>query len=114
MHELAIAQNILSIAMQHAEAAGARRITDIYLVIGSLASVVDDSLQFHWDMISQGTTAQGARLHFERLSVRMRCQICGYSYQPAGEDMACPQCGSRQVMIEQGDEFRLEAIEIDT
>ncbi len=41
MHELAITQRILEIALEHAGRAGARRITAIHLVVGDLSSVVD-------------------------------------------------------------------------
>ncbi|MCJ7724498.1 MAG: hydrogenase maturation nickel metallochaperone HypA, partial [Anaerolineales bacterium] len=67
MHELSVTQSVLEIALRHARQNNARRITDLYLVIGELASIVDDSVQFYWDMISKDTIAEGARLHFKRL-----------------------------------------------
>ena len=49
MHELAITEEILRIAIEHAERAQAKRVTDINLVVGELSSVVDDSVQFYFD-----------------------------------------------------------------
>ena len=46
MHELAVTQSILEIALRHAERASARRILSINLVIGELTGFVDDSIQF--------------------------------------------------------------------
>jgi len=46
MHELAVTENILSIASKHAQESGATRVTAINLVIGQLSSIVDDSVQF--------------------------------------------------------------------
>jgi hydrogenase nickel incorporation protein HypA/HybF len=40
-------------------------------VIGRLASIVDDSIQFYWDMISEGTICQGAKLHFKRVPAEL-------------------------------------------
>ncbi|MCA9957781.1 MAG: hydrogenase maturation nickel metallochaperone HypA, partial [Anaerolineales bacterium] len=51
MHELPITENILKIANEHATQSGAARVTDLYLVIGQLSSIVDDSIQFYWDII---------------------------------------------------------------
>ena len=65
MHELPIAQSILDISLRHAQQAGATRVTDLHLVIGKFSYVVDDSIQFYWDMIAKDTIAEGARLHFE-------------------------------------------------
>lgn len=111
MHELAVTQSILEIALQHAEQAGAGRITDLHLVIGQLSSMVDDSVQFYWDLISQGTPAEGARLHFRRVPVEMQCRACDHRYTPDG-DFMCPACGSDQVQVVAGEEFYLEAIDV--
>jgi len=37
--------------------ANASKVTGINLVIGQLSSIVDDSIQFYWDTISEGTIA---------------------------------------------------------
>ena len=64
MHELSITESILDITLRHARQAGAGRVTNLYLVIGQLASIVDDSVQFYWDIVAKGTLAEGAHLHF--------------------------------------------------
>ena len=114
MHELPITQNILAIAERHGRHAGATRITDLYLVIGQLSAVVDESVQFYWDIVSRDTLCAGAALHFERVPARLRCQDCGCDYGLEGELMACPRCDSIQVTITAGQEFQLRSIEIET
>ena len=44
MHELPITQNILKIALRYGQENQASKITDLYLVIGQLSSVIDDSM----------------------------------------------------------------------
>ena len=114
MHELPITENILEIALRHAEQAGAGCVTDIYLVIGQLASVVDESVKFYWDIISAGTIAEGARLHFDRRPAELICHDCTSTYQPAEGELACPACGSRNVRVISGEEFHMEAIEVES
>jgi hydrogenase nickel incorporation protein HypA/HybF len=113
MHELAVTENILEIALRHAREAGAERVTGVYLVIGRLSSIVDDSVQFYWDIVSKGTLAEGARLHFRRIAIEVRCRSCGRRYAPEGEDMACPACGGARLEMLAGEEFYLEAIDVE-
>jgi hydrogenase nickel incorporation protein HypA/HybF len=113
MHELPITQSILEITLRHAQQAHANRVASINLVIGQLASVVDDSVQFYWDMISEGTIAQGALLNFERKAVVLKCLNCENEYTPAGESFACPNCQSESIKIISGEEFYLESIEVE-
>ncbi len=113
MHELSVTQSILEIALRHAESARAARITDLNLVVGQLSSIVDDSVQFYWDMISQGTPAEGSQLHFRRVPTELLCQDCGHRYKPAAEDLACPRCSSIRVKVVAGEEFYLESIEVE-
>ena len=67
MHELPVTENLLEIAVRHANKAGAIRILGLHLVIGDLASIIDDSIQFYWEIIAKGTLGEGAKLHFKRI-----------------------------------------------
>ncbi len=113
MHELPFVESILKITLEHAEKAGAQRVIALDLVVGQMASIVDDSVQFYWDLLSKDTLAEGAQLHFKRLPAVYRCWDCGHEYQLDGEHLECPRCGSLRVQLVQGDEFRLESIDIE-
>ncbi len=114
MHELPITQSILEIALRHGESANAKGITDLHIVIGQLSSVIDDSIQFYWDILSEDTIAEGSQLHFERIPATLECQDCGNIYAlEDGSLMPCPQCASIRINIIAGKEFRLDSIEIE-
>ena len=114
MHELSITQQILAIAVKHGEKAQAQKITDLHLVIGQLSSVIDDSVQFYWDMIAEDTLCQGAKLHFERIPAVLECRDCCEQYAlDDGSLTSCPQCDSISVNVIRGKEFRLDSIEIE-
>lgn len=113
MHELAVTESILEIAQRHAEQAGARRITRLHVAVGQLSSIVDDSVQFYWDIIAAGTPAEGAMLDFRRIPIELLCMACQQRYTPAKEDFACPACGSERIKVLAGEEFYLEAIDIE-
>ncbi|HEX2980856.1 MAG TPA: hydrogenase maturation nickel metallochaperone HypA [Anaerolineaceae bacterium] len=112
MHELAVTESILEIALKHAELAKAKRVTDIHLVIGRLSSIVDDSVQFYWDMISENTICSGAKLHFTRVPAQLLCLDCGKEYTLTGELTGCPNCQSARIKVVSGEEFRMDSIEV--
>lgn len=113
MHELPVTQALLAVALEKAKAANATRITDIYVEIGQLSSYVDDSVQFYWDTISAGTAAQGAKLHFERIPLVLRCERCDEEFQPDGRTYTCPRCGKGDVSVVRGDELRMVGLDVE-
>ncbi|HVP20683.1 MAG TPA: hydrogenase maturation nickel metallochaperone HypA [Anaerolineaceae bacterium] len=113
MHELAVTESVLNIAVDHANKAGAKRVTDIYLVIGRLASIVDDSVQFYWDIISQNTICDKAQLHFKRMPANILCLDCGNEFPLEDELCPCPSCAGSRLKVITGDEFSLDSIEIE-
>lgn len=113
MHELYVTEQILDIAIKHASQAQAKRVTDIYLVIGQFSSIVDDSVQFYWNMIAKDTMAEGANLHFERRPAEFLCRECNHRYSP-DQNLVCPMCTSLSVDVTSGEEFYLDAIDVDS
>ena len=113
MHELSVTESILEISLRHANDAKAKRITNLYLVIGQLASIVDDSVQFYWDIISKETIAEGSMLHFRRLPANFVCLDCSAQFSPGDTSFTCPACNSARVKVLSGDEFYMEAIDVE-
>jgi hydrogenase nickel incorporation protein HypA/HybF len=113
VHELAVTQSMLNLALEHAERAGARRITRINLVIGELSGIVDESVQFYFDFISKGTLAEGAQLAFEWLPARLRCRACGHEFPLQDGNWACPVCQALGGEFIAGREFYMASIEVE-
>jgi hydrogenase nickel incorporation protein HypA/HybF len=113
MHELSVTESVLEIVCKHAQEAQAVRVTDIHLVIGRLSSIVDDSIQFYWNLISKDTLCEDARLHFTRTPAKFVCLDCQHQYQLVDELTPCPNCSSARIKVLSGDEFHLESIEIE-
>ena len=114
MHELAVTEGILALALETAQRAGARRIAAIDLVIGELGSIVDDSVQFYFDLLSRDTPAEGAMLRFRREPAEIVCWTCGQRWSVGAPlPRACPACKSSQLQVAGGHAFRVESIEVD-
>ncbi len=113
MHELAITQSILDIAEQVAREHGATRVREVRIMLGEYSGVVPQCVQDYFDVISQGTIAQGAVLNIQRLPVVIHCQDCGQDSQIDRRHVRCPQCGSTHLKLIQGREFYIESLEVD-
>jgi len=113
MHELSVTEGILDIALENAKKAGASKVTSINLMIGKLSSIVDDSVQFYWDTISENTICEGAKLVFTRIPATLKCQDCQTEYDIEQELRPCPNCKGYNVIITRGEEFYLDSIEIE-
>jgi hydrogenase nickel incorporation protein HypA/HybF len=113
MHELPVTQSLLEIALRHAQQSDAQRILSLNIVLGQFATIVDDSVQFYWDLIAQDTIAAGARLNFRRVPAELLCLECDQRYIPGPEELDCPACHSTNVKIISGKEFFLESIDVE-
>ncbi|MFC1932879.1 hydrogenase maturation nickel metallochaperone HypA [Chloroflexota bacterium] len=113
MHELSITQGILSIALEQAKTAQANKITKINLTIGELSGIVDECVEFYFDLLSKDTIAAEASLHFDRPPTRLRCRNCATTFSPDNLDWTCPDCREQKIEIISGRECYVESIEVD-
>jgi len=113
LHELSITQNILSIALEKAEAEKAARISRVNLVIGDMTGVVDDCVEFYFDFLSKDTIAAQAELSFRHPPVRLHCRNCGADFSPGEIDWTCPACQKREIEVISGRELYVESIEVE-
>ncbi len=113
MHELAVTESLLKTACDYAEKNQARCVISLNIIVGELSGVIDESVQFYWDMISENTLCSKAKLNFEKRPARLSCQSCGNEYSLQGELIPCTQCASMQLKVLSGDEFLLDSIEIE-
>lgn len=113
MHELAITQSILDIAQKAAAEHSVQRIREIRIKIGDYSGVVPQCIQYYFDVISQNTVAQGAKLKMERLPIVMRCEACRWEGEMDKHHIQCPACGGTQLKLLQGREFYVESLEVD-
>ncbi|MBN1120126.1 MAG: hydrogenase maturation nickel metallochaperone HypA [Anaerolineae bacterium] len=113
MHEAAITEQLLELTLRHAEEAGAIKVTRLNLVIGEFSSVVGESVEFYFEIMAKGGIAEGAELHFERVPGLLTCLACEKQFPMHDYDGQCPFCGEIRAQIADGDQFRLDSIEVE-
>jgi hydrogenase nickel incorporation protein HypA/HybF len=113
MHEQSIVESILSLALENAEKAQAKRVLKIYLVVGELSGVVDEAVEFYFNFLSRDTIAAQANLSFRHVPMQLRCRNCNTIFTPEKLDLHCPKCKEQQVEIVSGRELYIESLEVD-
>lgn len=113
MHELSVTESILQICVENAEKQSAVKVTDVYITLGRLSSIVDDSVQFYWDLIAENTLCQGALLHFDRVPARILCLDCAAEYTLEKDLEPCPKCHSSRIKVISGEQFLVDSIAIE-
>jgi hydrogenase nickel incorporation protein HypA/HybF len=93
--------------------ANGKRIKDIHLVIGDLVNMTDESIRLSWNNTAKGTLAEGAILHIRRVLAELQCMACFQKYHPAGAEFSCPKCGSVGAKVISGEEFSVEAVDLE-
>jgi hydrogenase nickel incorporation protein HypA/HybF len=114
MHELSIAMAILEEVGDVAARQRIARVRGVRLRIGELSSVVNDALNFAWELAAEGTVAAGSRLEIERVAVQVRCPTCRDTRSPlAANHLVCSTCGTPAPEIMQGRELLVVGMEVD-
>ncbi len=113
MHELAITQNILDLALNEAKAVQASRISKISLVIGELSGVVSDSVEFYFDFMSRDSMAVDATLEFIIVPAQLRCRDCQTEFNPQDSLWICPNCKSVNIDLLAGRDCYIKSIEVE-
>lgn len=113
MHEMAIAEGILDIALDYAARNQAQKIQCISLRLGEMSGVETDALQFCFAALTKGTIAETAELKLNKIPLVGRCRECGKETQIEHYNFLCPHCDSGQLEILSGRELQVEYLEVD-
>lgn len=114
MHELSIAASIVEAVTESASAYPGARVKAVRLRVGALSSVVEDSLQFCWELATEGSPLAGAALVINKLPVIVHCEACGVDSVLEGvQSFRCPRCGEIAADLRQGRELEIESIELE-
>jgi hydrogenase nickel incorporation protein HypA/HybF len=112
MHEVGLMENTLAIALKRAADEGALHIHQLTMRVGPLSGVVVDALEFAFDVLSQGTIAEGATLTVERVPIVCYCPTCRVEFRPGDLFCECPRCHAPSREVRQGRELELASLEV--
>ncbi len=115
MHEFAICEKLVQVVLDELEKnrPGNERLKKATVAVGDMRQIVPDTLKFAYENMTRGTAAEGSELDIRAIPTRCRCPQCGWTGPPEGMVFLCPQCGSRDLEVEEGKELYLEKLEVD-
>lgn len=114
MHELSIVSSIVESVTESLAAYPGAQVKEVRLRVGALASVIEDSLQFCYQIATDDTPLAGSKLVVTVLPVVMHCEPCGQDVTLASlQSFRCPQCGEPVGDLRQGRELEIDSIEIE-
>ncbi len=108
MHEMAITQSVVDMISERMGDAPVRRVC---LEIGTLSGVVADSVRFCFEVLTLGTTLEGAALEIIQPSGKACCRDCGVEFAMNDLLMLCA-CGSANRELLAGEELRIREVEV--
>jgi len=107
VHELAITEGVVATVAGRVPGA---KVTGVRLEIGALSGVVADSVRFCFDLVTEGTNLEGARLEITETAGRCRCRACGGEFEPDGPIPVCP-CGGIEIEVLSGQELKIASVQ---
>ncbi len=113
MQEVSLTQGMLDIILEEAAKNGARRVTQVDIVLGEMSGAVDHCIQFNFEYLSKNTPAEGAKLNFHNVAKKARCLDCGHNFCPSGTLWQCDKCTSSKLEIVSGSELYIKSIEVE-
>ena len=113
MHEMSIAQNIISIVDETLAGEEYQRLLEVVVDIGELVAVVPESLEFCFMAITEKTKYQDSKLTINILPLVGRCRKCRAESRIRHFDFVCNACLGRELDIIQGEELKISHLEVD-
>jgi len=113
MHEMSLAESIVQLVEDAVRADGCTKVKTVWLEIGQLAAVEQEALRFCFDVVTNGSLAEGARLEIIETPGQGWCMKCEGNVAVTALHEPCPVCGSYQIQVTGGSEMRVKELEVE-
>ncbi len=120
MHEASVTADIADAVMDELSRRSVKKVNEVTIVVGDLTMLLDEQMQFAWEVLSQGTPLEGSVLTIKHEPIEVKCEACGYEGPVRNVDLggteapllSCPECGGR-IEVVKGSACRIESFDIE-
>ena len=113
MHEMSITTSLVELLNEHLKRYPGAKVTRVNLKVGKLTAVEPDALTFCFQVLTEGTSIEGAQLQIELVPIRARCLQCQNCFEVEGFYFQCPRCSGTELETIAGNELDLMSLEIE-
>jgi hydrogenase nickel incorporation protein HypA/HybF len=113
MHEMSIAQSLIDILRDEMLKHDAKALRSVRLNVGQMTAIVPDALSFCFQVATDGTEMEGARLIMEIIPLRGYCSQCEEEFEIKDYAFVCPSCESTKINTIGGQDLSIVEIEVD-
>ena len=113
MHELSIAQNIISIVQENLKDEQRNSVKRVRVKIGKLTNILADSLLFSFEALTKETNLDGVVLEVENIPLTIKCKDCEKLTSLDDYIFCCPACQSTSITLISGNELMVSEIELN-
>jgi len=113
MHEYSIVQSLLDSCEENAKQNDAVKVTKVVVKIGVMSGVEPHLLQIAFDTFKEGSICHNAEFIMNIQEIRVLCNSCSKESELKKLEYLCPECGSEELNIIDGEEMYLMQLELE-
>lgn len=113
MHEASLVRTLLQKVSDLLTEHRGVRVETITVELGPLSGVEPLLVQSAFEELSLQSSLAGAKLVLQEIGLGAKCRHCHADFEIPKFKFVCPACGSTDVQVVYGDEFRLLSITIE-
>jgi len=112
MHELSIAEGIVSVVRDSVQLGKSERVRTVEIVAGELTGIVRETLDFCFEFAAKDTILEGAALVVAIQPISGRCRACGEQFAVERYEFVCPKCAATDIEMISGRELYVKQVEV--
>ncbi len=113
MHELSLCESLLDILENEAQKQHFNTIKTVWLEIGALSGIEIEAMRFSFDVVCKNTLAADAQLEIIEMPGQAWCFQCQTNITVKQRFDPCPQCGSHQLQVNDGEQMQIKQLEVE-
>ena len=112
MHELGVVFHIIKRVEELGAENNLQKVSRVTVEVGEVSAIIPSYLTDCWNWaVKKSELLDGAELSIETLPAVTWCNACKTTYPTVPHGKICPNCGSEETWLQQGNEFNLKQIE---